>query len=107
MQYVKGRVMDQNGNHLLFIFVKAVISGAVNTVQTVQTEGDGTFTFWIAGGPPGTTNISESNCPGFSVRYDIAVYNPQGAQDSDVRAVKYEGNCNDKGEFHFDFVKVR
>jgi hypothetical protein len=98
-QYIKGRVMDQKGNHLLFINVQANVAG---TSQVVQTAGDGTFTFLIAGGMSPT-----GNCPPYALDYQIFVLSPTGAPDSDTVNVHYDGNCNTAGEFHFDFVKVR
>ncbi|MBV9119477.1 MAG: hypothetical protein JOZ39_02125, partial [Chloroflexi bacterium] len=106
-QFIKGRVMDAQGNHLLFVPIRAVITGGASATQVVQTEGDGTFTFWIGGGPPGSNTISGSNCPGFQLQYQIAVTDTNGATVSDTRTINYDGNCNSDGEFHFDFVKTR
>ncbi|HLG74475.1 MAG TPA: hypothetical protein VK009_28985 [Chloroflexota bacterium] len=101
-QYIKGRVMDQKGNHLQFVTVQATITGISAAPQTVQTAGDGTFTFYIAG-PPSTTG----SCPPYALQYKIMVLTNTGQQDSDIYTVNYDGNCNNDGEFHFDFVKVR
>jgi len=102
-QFIKGRVMDQKGNHLQFITVQATVAG--NTIQK-QIAGDGTFTFYIAGGPPGLEgNIGA--CPPYALDYQIMVLSNIGGQDSDIYPVHYDGNCNTDGEFHFDFVKVR
>jgi hypothetical protein len=108
-QYIKGRVMDQKGNHLVGVTVQANIVGACNNngqtvdcIQQVQTAGDGTFTFNIAGSGSPT-----GACPPYTLRYNVMVVNSVGAQDSDIRNVVYDGNCNSDGEFHFDFVKVR
>lgn len=98
-QYIKGRVMDQKGNHLQFVTVQATVAG---NVQQVQTAGDGTFTFIIAGN--GSTTGS---CPSYALQYQIMIVSNTGAQDSDIYTVNYDGNCGNDGEFHFDFVKVR
>jgi len=117
-QYIKGRVMNQKGDHLQFVTVQATVVGAncsnssgatLPCVLTNQTAGDGTFTFFIAGGPPGGSNgggVTQS-CPPYALTYQLMVVSNTGAQDSDIYTVKYDGNCNVDGEFHFDFVKVR
>ncbi|HEX6512377.1 MAG TPA: hypothetical protein VF157_08765 [Chloroflexota bacterium] len=115
-QYIKGRVMDQKGNHLQFVLVQATILGTscTNTagvysnpcVITHQTAQDGTFTFFIAGGPPSGEGAI-SPCPPYSLTYQIMIVDRNGLQDSDVYTVTYGGNCFQAGEFHFDFVKVR
>jgi len=107
VQFIKGRVMDQNGSHLRFVSVRATVTGGANLTQNVQTEGDGTFAFYIAGGPPGIPSAFSSNCPSSSVQYQIMVTSNTGAQDSDIHTINYDGNCNSDGEFHFDFVKTR
>jgi len=106
-QFIKGRVMDKNGSHLLFQFVTAIVSGGASYTQTVQTQGDGTFTFFIGNPPPGVQSTFPNSCQNTPVQYQIFVTTPGGAQDSDTYTVKYDGNCNSDGEFHFDFVKVR
>jgi len=98
-QYIKGRVMNQKGDHLQFITVQATVAG---NVLPTQVAGDGTFTFLIAGGMSPT-----ASCPNYALQYQIIVLSNTGAQDSDVYTVNYDGNCNVDGEFHFDFVKVR
>jgi hypothetical protein len=98
-QYIKGRVMNQKGDHLQFVTIQATVAGQT---QTVQSAGDGTFTFFIAG-PPSTTGA----CPPYPLQYQLMVLSNTGAQDSDVYTVNYDGNCNLDGEFHFDFLKVR
>ncbi len=98
-QYIKGRVMNQKGDHLQFVTVQAVVAGQT---QQLQAAGDGTFTFLIGGGASPT-----SSCPNYALQYQIMVLSNTGAQDSDVYTVNYDGNCNVDGEFHFDFVKVR
>jgi hypothetical protein len=98
-QYIKGRVMNQKGDHLQFVTVQATVAGQS---QQFQTAGDGTFTFFIAGGPSAT-----GSCPPYALQYQIMILNNLGAQDSDIYTVNYDGNCNSDGEFHFDFVKVR
>jgi hypothetical protein len=99
--------MNKNGDHLQFVWVRATITGGSSQTQTVQTEGDGTFVFWIAAGPPGSNSVYQTNCTTTPLQYQIAVTTPQGATDSDTYTVNYDGNCNNDGEFHFDFVKVR
>jgi cytochrome oxidase assembly protein ShyY1 len=118
-QYIKGRVMDQKGNHLQFVPVEAVQPGVTcqngqgqtlnPCILTTTTAGDGTFTFFIANGPPGSTvgGANTQACPPYALTYQIFVTTNTGQQDSDVYTVHYDGNCNSDGEFHFDFVKVR
>jgi hypothetical protein len=106
-QFIKGRVMDQRGGHQLFTFVRAMVSGGASYQQTVQTEGDGTFTFYIGNPPPGVQSAFPNSCQNTGLQFQIMVLTPAGAQDSDIYTVNYDGNCNSDGEFHFDFVKVR
>jgi len=102
-QYIKGRVMSQKGDHIQFVNATALVAG--NTLVT-RTAGDGTFTFFIGGGPPGSGSTT-GPCPPYPLDYQVFITTNTGAQDSDVRKIHYDGNCNSDGEFHFDFVKVR
>ena len=107
IQFIKGRVMDQRGGHVLFTSVRAIVSGGASYTQQVQTEGDGTFSFYIGNPPAGIQSAFQNNCQATPVQFQIMVLTPAGAQDSDIYTVNYDGNCNSDGEFHFDFVKVR
>src|SRR5581483_10836023 len=42
-QFIKGRVMNQKGDHLQFVSVHAQVTGGATYSQDVQTQGDGTF----------------------------------------------------------------
>jgi hypothetical protein len=110
-QYIKGRVMDAQARRLQFINVQATVVGATcqNTagvsgpcVTQVQSAGDGTFTFLIAG-----SGSTTGSCPPYPLTYQVMVVDNTGAQASDVRTITYSGDCTKAGEFHFDFVKVR
>jgi len=61
---------------------------------TNTSEGDGLFTI----------NIS-STCPLETRVYAVSISDSNGNPISDTRAVTYS-NCNQAGEFHFDFVKI-
>jgi hypothetical protein len=118
-QYIKGRVMNQKGDHLQWVVVQATIPGVscnnsqgvsvTPCVLTQQTAGDGTFTVYIGGNvPPGALGGNgTAACPPYPLTYQFMVLSNTGAQDSDIYTVNYDGNCNSDGEFHFDFVKVR
>lgn len=90
-QYIQGHVLDPSGNRLGGVTVQAYAYG---NRYTNTSEGDGLFTI----------NIS-STCPLETRVYTVSVSDSNGNPISDTRTVTYN-NCNDAGEFHFDFVRV-
>lgn len=91
LQYIQGHVVDKNGNGLSGYNLEMTFYG--NSV-TVGTEGDGLFTFTLS-----------TTCPVEHRVYNIFIVDGQGHQSSDSHQVVYD-NCNQAGEFHFDFVKT-
>ncbi|MBV8085682.1 MAG: hypothetical protein JO247_12815 [Chloroflexi bacterium] len=90
-QYIKGRVMTAKGDHVIFGYNVQVSSSAGTSLITLA--GDGTFTVIIGQG-----------CPQFTQTYSFELLDSLGAQASDVHSVTYTGDCNNAGEFHFDFL---
>jgi hypothetical protein len=90
LQYVQGHVVDKNGNGVCCFNVTMAFYG--NTI-TVGTEGDGLFTHTLS-----------SNCPIETRVYNFYITDGSGKQASDMKTITYT-NCNNAGEFHFDFVK--
>jgi hypothetical protein len=91
LQYVQGHVLDKNGQGLVGYNVTWTFYG---NLQTTGTEGDGTFTLTIA-----------TTCPIEHRVYNVFITDGSGHQASDAHQVVYD-NCNQAGEFHFDFVKT-
>jgi len=89
-QYIQGHVIDQSGNGISGITVRAVAFG--NVLNQVS-EADGLFTVNFA-----------SNCPKENRPYQVFIIDGNGNPISDVRTVNYS-DCNVAGEFHFDFVR--
>ncbi|MCL4508376.1 MAG: hypothetical protein M1296_02490 [Chloroflexi bacterium] len=91
VQYIQGHILDNNGNGLGGVPFEVTY---YSTVYHGVSESDGLFDFTIS-----------TSCPQTPLTFNVFVVDSNGNRISDVRTVNYT-NCNQAGEFHFDFIRT-